>query len=87
MALEREPTIVIACTKVPMPGAPGQWVLQPRVSLTEMPAENALQGWSLTHKLLLQCVEIAAQKMLQAVQGDQRVAVVPMLPNDLAVRH
>jgi len=83
MALEREPTIVIACTKVPMPGDPGQWVLQPRVSMANMPAENALQGWSLTHKLLLQCVEIAAQQMLQAIQGEPRVALVPMLPGDL----
>ena len=86
MALEMQPTITITCTQAPMPGSPGQVMLQPQISLTHLPGENALQAWGLTHKLLLQCAEIAVQQMLQAVQEQQRVAVVPMLPENF-VRH
>jgi hypothetical protein len=83
MEYEPQPTITILCEKQPVPGQPGTFQLVPRVSFTNMPG-----GWETCLQMLMQSVLLVHREMLHQAwtQGEQRIAVVPAMPNDL-VRH
>ena len=76
MAQEPEPHISIPCRKVPVPGLPGQFQLQPSLTFTNMPG-----GWDTVHHVLCTLLSIVAQEMVKEVAGEKKVELIPMLPD------
>jgi hypothetical protein len=80
MAQEPQPTITITCRKVPVAGQPGQFMLEPQLTMTHMPG-----GWESVYKMLGQCQYHVVLEMVKEAreQGDRRVMVVPGMPGEL----
>ena len=84
--MQPDPMIRIMCKRVPVPQQPGMCTLQPFLSFQDMPGDKA-EAWRLVHGMLTQCLQIAAEQMVQAAKGEGgKVLVFPTLPDTL-VRH